>query len=73
MAEGIKYPRDISNKERDNRTDDRNAIKDSAAKLIFRPTVQPQQHMDTPERILLFLGQAPFDPSTIQRWINTFE
>ena len=28
---------------------------------------------DTPQRILLLPGQAPFDPSTIQHWINTFE
>ena len=73
MAEEIKSPRDISNEERDIRNYDCNAVKDSTAKVLFPPNDPPQQHENTPQRIRLLPGQAPVDPSTTQRWINTFE
>ena len=70
MAEEIKSPRDIRgirNEERDIRNEDCNAIKDIAAELLCRLKDPPQQHKDTPQRILLHPGQAPFDSLTIQR------
>ena len=73
MAEEIKSPCNISNEERDIHNDDRNAIKDSTAKVLFPPNNPPQQQEITPQRIRLLPGQALVDPSTTQLWINTFE
>ena len=56
MAEEIKSPRNISNEENDIRNDDRNAIKDSTAKVLFPPNDPPQQHEITPQRIRLLPG-----------------
>ena len=77
MAEAIKSPRVISNEERDIRNHDRNVAKDDTSKVLFPPTNPPtdppKQHKISPKHIRLLPGEAPFDPSASQRWIDTFE
>ena len=82
MAKDIQSPCKISNKECDIRNNNRNAINNGTAKLLFQPTDQPQQQKPTdppqqqkhtPQPIRLHPGQTPVNPSTIPRWINTFE